>query len=78
MYEGVPVLLVTHDADDEGWQFVSGHGDTEDGMKPILVHPHHVTERDSSISSLDDLPLGWRAWRSAPNAAWIREPQPLD
>jgi hypothetical protein len=76
MYERVPVLLVTHDAEDEAWQFVNGHGDTEIGMKPILVHAQHLVGLDGSIAELADLPVGWRAWRESPDGEWRREPQP--
>jgi hypothetical protein len=78
MFEGLPILLVSHDADDQAWQFVNGHGDTDDGMKPILVHAHHLVELDESVAQLADLPLGWRAWRPDPDAEWLREPQPSD
>lgn len=76
MFEQLPVLLVTHEAEDQAWQFVNGHGDTEEGMKPILVHARHFVELDGSIAQLADLPLGWRAWRASPDADWIREAQP--
>ena len=77
MYEGWPILLVTHDAEDEAWQFVKGHGDSEEGMDPMIVHVEHVLELDTSIAPLADLPVGWRAWRDAPNRDWIREPKPV-
>jgi hypothetical protein len=31
-----------------------------------------VFQRDKSIGELADLPLGWRAWRSSPDAPWQR------
>jgi hypothetical protein len=76
MYDGWPILNVTHDADDEHWQFINGWGDTEEGMKPILVHAEHVIELDPTIASLSDLPLGWRAWRADVTDDWTREPDP--
>jgi hypothetical protein len=76
MHDGWPVLLVTHDADDGAWQFVNGHGDTEAGMEPMIVHVDHILELDPLIESLADLPLGWRAWRDSAEGDWTREPQP--
>jgi len=61
MNEGWPILVVTHDLDDEGWQFVNGHGDTDDAKNGMLVHPEHLVQHDPSVISLADLPLvGWR------------------
>lgn len=78
MYDGWPILNVTHDVDDSHWQFINGWGDTEDGMKPILVHAQHLIDLDPSVLSLADLPLGWRAWRTEAEQPWTREPQPAD
>ena len=74
MYEGWPILLVSHDADDEAWQFVNGDGNTDEGVKPMLVHPEHVVELDPSVLVLADLPLGWQAWRGSVQDEWRREP----
>jgi hypothetical protein len=76
MYEGIPVLLVTHDAEDESWQFVNGYGDTDEGMKAVLVEPDDIVGLDPSLTALADLPLGWWAWRDGPEADWVRQPQP--
>ena len=38
MNEGWPILVVTHDLDDEGWQFVNGHGDTDDAKNGMLTN----------------------------------------
>jgi hypothetical protein len=76
MHEGWPIMLVFHDAEDEEWQFVNGRRDTEPGMRPMLVHAHHLVELDRFIVELADLPLGWEARRAAPDDDWIREPAP--
>ena len=79
MEQGWPILLVTHDADEpRGWEFVNGHGDTEDAASGITVHVEHVIERHPSVAELADLPEGWQARRSAESDDWIREPIPLD
>lgn len=74
MYEGWPILTVTHDGDDDHWQFINGWGDTEEGMKPILVHADHLVDLDSTLRALVDLPLGWMAWRKDRQSEWVREP----
>jgi hypothetical protein len=79
MEEDWPILLVTHDADEpKGWQFVNGHGDTDDKSSGIPVHPEHVIERDPSVTELADLQPGWQASRATKNDAWIREATPPD
>lgn len=69
---GAPVLLVSHDADDGGWQFLSGG--TTDPNDGRIVHLHEILAMDPSIGELGDLPLGWVAFRASPEEAWTREP----
>jgi hypothetical protein len=76
MDEAWPILLVTHDAEDGAWQFVNGWGDTENPDDAMFIHVEHVIERDPSVMSLVDLPLGWRAWRQTIDDDWNREPHP--
>jgi hypothetical protein len=72
MHEGWPILLVTHDADDGVWQFVNGHGDTDDTETAMVVEVEQVVGVDPSVAELADLPLGWRAWRPTVSAEWKR------
>ena len=68
---GMPILMVTHDADDGCWQMLCGTTDDTDDARVVgLVE---VYKRDSSIGQLADLPNGWRAWRENANTPWIRE-----
>ena len=77
MEQGWPILLVTHDAEEpRGWQFVNGHGDTDDNTNGIPVHVEHVIERDPSVVELADLPSGWQAWRDSEESPWVRQPYP--
>ena len=65
-----PILLVTHDRDDDGWQFLDGeHVFEEDG---VIVSLAVVVSLDPSLSELADLPVGWYAWRTAPGTPWQR------
>jgi hypothetical protein len=72
--EGHPILLVTHDDDDGGWQILCGT--TDDPADGRVVGLDCMYARDPSIGELADLPLGWRAWRNSPDELWQREPHP--
>ena len=68
-----PILYVTHDADDGGWQFLDG-GDVseEDAM---VVSLRQITDHDATIKQLADLPRGWYAVRDAVGQPWSRHPK---
>lgn len=70
--EGAPILLVTHDADDGGWQFLCGT--TEDPADARVVGLGQMYKRDASIGELADLPEGWQASRTSADRPWQRGP----
>jgi hypothetical protein len=70
---GQPILLVSHDADDGMWQFLTG-GPVQ-MADAMLVSLREVYRIDPSIAELADLPLGWTAERSAPGQSWRRNPE---
>jgi hypothetical protein len=72
--DGWPVLLVTHDASDGAWQFVNGHGDTDQMGSALILEVEEVVALDSSLADLLDLPLGWYAWRESRDDEWKRAP----
>jgi hypothetical protein len=67
-----PILRVTHDEDDGGWQFLDG-GDVAI-EEASLVSLRCITEIDPSVLELADLPLGWVAVRASPGEPWQRTP----
>lgn len=67
---GQPILLVSHDADDGMWQFLTG-GPVE-MVDAMIVSLREVYQIDPSIAELADLPLGWQAWRSSAGEPWQR------
>jgi hypothetical protein len=70
---GAPILMVSHDEDDGGWQFLCGtSNDPEQGR---IVHLAEIVAIDPSVTAVADLPVGWVAFRSAVTREWIREPQ---
>ena len=67
-----PVLLVTHDEDDHGWQFLDNSAEpkVEDA---VVVCMSHVVDSDPTLFEVSDLPPGWRAWREYVGAKWLRQ-----
>jgi hypothetical protein len=71
VYEGQPVLHVTHDLDDHGWQFLgAGDAKVEDAM---VITLSEILQIDPTLSELANLPPGWHAWRASARHEWIRE-----
>ena len=70
--EGAPILLVTHDADDGGWQFLCGT--TDDPADARIVGLGQMYKRDATLGELASLPEGWHASRSAVGQPWHRGP----
>lgn len=71
---GYPILLVTHDLDDGGWQFLCGTIDEPSLGR--LVCLESILGIDEGMSVLADLPLGWLAWREDMGSPWRRELNP--
>ena len=69
---GMPVLHVTHDEDDGGWQFLTG--EIVEVSQAFVVALQEMIEHDPSLVPLADLPLGWHAWRVDKDAKWERGP----
>jgi hypothetical protein len=72
VFDGSPMLYVSHDADDHGWQFLDG--------KPIdiangaLVGLGTIVRHDPSVLELADMPPGWSATRETKDSPWRRVP----
>jgi hypothetical protein len=67
-----PVLRVSHDADDGGWQFLCGT--TDDPAEARVVGLGRMCDSDVTLLEISDLPEGWQAWRERPGAPWQRAP----
>ena len=66
----VPILLVARDAEEGGWQFLTGLAfDVGDGM---LVSLEEVVNVDPSVQELADLRPGEEATRADIRAPWQR------
>jgi len=73
LQRGMPVLYVTHDADDGGWQFLTG--EAVDVADSVVVGLEEMIRHDPSLVTLADLPTGWSAWREGRDAEWQRGPR---
>jgi hypothetical protein len=70
VYEGRPILHVSHDIEDGMWQFLDGDlVSMEDALVVSLVE---IVQLDDSIIELANLPLGWEASRSKIGDTWVR------
>ena len=65
-----PLLLVTHDEDDGGWQFLDGEHVFEDDA--VVVGLGEMSQFDPSLLGLGDLPTGSYAWRTGTDQPWSR------
>jgi hypothetical protein len=70
--DGAPIMLVSHDADDGGWQFLCGT--TNDPKRGRIVHLEGILASDPTVNEVADLPHGWIAFRNVVGGAWTREP----
>lgn len=70
---GYPILHVTHDAEDGGWQVLCGT--TNDPSDARIIALGEAVQIDSSLMELANLPLGWKATRVSKDAPWIRKPK---
>jgi hypothetical protein len=71
-----PVLHVTHDSEDHGWQFLTLA--TPKSADARIVALEEMVSFDPSVLQLADLPPGWHAWRRSIADPWTREPNPND
>lgn len=68
------ILIVSHDQDDHGWQFLGGSVVHENDAR--VVSFQSVVELDPTITELSELPPGWSAFRSEVGKSWVRSMQP--
>lgn len=71
-----PILHVSHDSDDHGWQFLTLDDAREEDAAVACLK--NIVDLDASLLELADMPPGWHAWRSAPGEPWRREINPND
>lgn len=70
VFDGQPILLVFHDDDDHGWQFLNGQ--TFEMSDVAVVALEEIVTRDPSVLEIADTPPGWKAWRDCRSSPWQR------
>ncbi|UCV19284.1 hypothetical protein [Ferribacterium limneticum] len=66
-----PILNVSHDEDDHGWQFLDNESEELDDL--CIVGLGHILEVDPSMAGLAILEPGWQATRADINSEWVIE-----
>jgi hypothetical protein len=74
VFDGAPILHVTHDREDHGWQFLSLEGAREEDA--CVVSLAEIVRLDPTVMQVADIPPGWRAWRHSASSPWVREQKP--
>lgn len=68
VFLGRPILIALRDAEGD-WSFLHA----EEGRETAhVLSVGELLRRDASLAELADLPLGWRAERTAPGEPWKR------
>ena len=69
-----PILLVSHDEDDHGWQFI---GTSNASMTEArIVCLEEIVQLDPTVLEVADLAPGWQAIRESVTETWVRRPHP--
>ncbi len=68
-----PILYVSHDEDDHGWQFLDGQPMTNEDA--AVVSMATMLRHDPTIAEVADLSPGWCASRSMVGGVWDRKPR---
>jgi hypothetical protein len=69
-----PILLVSHDAEDHGWQFIGSSDGTM--ANALIVCLAEIVKRDSTVLEVADLLPGWQATRESVGGDWTRRESP--
>lgn len=69
-----PILYVTHDEDDGGWQFLCGEAHELEDARVVCLGC--MVSADRSLAELADLPLGRCASRDTGSSSWVRALNP--
>src|SRR5688572_16898990 len=76
VFDGAPILFVSHDIEDHGWQFLDGR--PLDMANAALVGLEEMVRHDPTVLELADMPPGWQATRESPSSPWQRAPSPAE
>lgn len=71
-----PILYVSHDENDHGWQFLDGVSEELDDL--VIVCLSHVLEIDPTMADLAFLDPGYHASRNKQTEKWSIAKTPLE
>jgi len=71
-----PILHVTHDIEDHGWQFLGPAG--PDIENAAVVSLSEILELDPTVSELATMAPGYEAWREGRDQPWMQKPSLTD
>jgi len=71
-----PILLVSHDADDHGWQFIGTSNASVEEARVVSLE--EIVKLDPTVLEVADLPSGWQAVRERVGGPWTRRQRPND
>ena len=69
-----PILLVTHDSEDHGWQFIGSSGASSADLKIVALE--EIVQLDPTVLEVADLEPGWQAVRDSVGNPWMRRLRP--
>jgi len=72
-----PILRVTHDAEDHGWQFLNPSFEAS-SSNAYVVGLGQIVKLDPSVLEVADLPPGWVASRESVGGKWVKEKLPVE
>ncbi len=75
-FDNAPILHVSHDIDDHGWQFLGAEDACEENS--CVLSLENIVELDPTILEVAEIPPGWHAWRESLSSPWMRESNPQD
>ena len=67
--DNMPILYVSHDADDGMWQFLCGKSHATSEARVISLE--EIFKLDKTLSELSDLPCGFIAERNSKKEEWL-------
>ena len=68
--QGMDILLVSHERDDDVWQFHCGNGDHAP-ERLMLVALSTIVALDPTVNEVAGLPAGYTATRQARGGEWV-------
>ena len=66
--DGAPILVVVHDAEDHGWQFLTGQDVTMDDA--MIISMGQIVAHDQTLLEIGTMPPGHIATRVAVGEPW--------